>query len=467
MCALATTFVDRGEELRFLESAWRSDRAELIVLTGRRRIGKTSLLREFASKRPACHYVATRLPESQQLAELGRAVGEVADEPLLARGGFADWEQVFDFLARPGQRLAFVLDEFPYLVEANPALSSLWQRAWDQRLSRTGVFVVLCGSSIAMMEREVLGHAAPLYGRRTGQLELGPLGFGDAQAFLAGYGFDDRVRTYAVTGGVPYYLLLFDDRQPVTDNIEQRVLALGAALRDEVEFLLRQELREPRVYFGILLAMAQGKRKPAEIANATGLSSAALSKYLSVLQGLGIVEREVPVTQPRPDKSKMGLYRIREPFVRFWFRFVLPQRGLLETGRIRPVVGAIAGELDVLASSTYEDICRDEVRRGLLDEATGHRWLRCGRWWDRTAELDLVAIDEAGGAALFGECKFSRRPVGLDVLRGLEAAAGRVPLEAGRRLLALFSRSGFSQAVRRAAGERDDLVLVEGLRVAA
>ncbi len=460
---MKAAFHDRQAELAFFESAWQREEAQLLVLYGRRRIGKTSLLRQFVTSRRACHYVATRLPEQQQLVELGRALGAAVDEPLLVESGFASWEQVFGFLSRLGDRLALAIDEFPYLVEANPALSSLWQRAWDERLSDSKAFVVLCGSSIAMMEREILDQGAPLFGRRTGQLELGPLGFIAARAFWPRYGFTDQVRAFSLTGGVPYYLRLVDDTRPVMANVEARLLALGAALRDEVEFLLRQELREPRIYFGILLAMAGGKRKPSEIANATGLAATTLNKYLSVLRGLGLVEREVPVTQTRPEKSKLGLYRICDPFVRFWFRFILPQRGLLETGRGAQARATIAAELDAFASQTYEDICRAEVRRGLLDEITGRRWLRCGRWWDRQAEVDLVATDADGSAALFGECKFSRRKLGVNVLRDLLAAADRVPLHATERHLALFSRAGFTDGLRAEARKRDDLHLVEGL----
>jgi len=458
-------FIDRQAELGVFEGAWRRREAQLLVLYGRRRIGKTSLLRRFTASRRACHYVATRLPEQQQLAELGRALGEAVGEPLLVESGFTNWDQVFGFLSRLDDRLALVIDEYPYLVEANPALSSLWQRAWDERLAASKAFVILCGSSIAMMEREVLHRDAPLFGRRTGQLELGPLGFIDAEAFWPSYAFTDRVRAFSLTGGVPYYLRLMDDTRPVMANVEARLLALGAPLRDEVEFLLRQELREPRVYFGILLAMAGGKRKPSEIANATGLAATTLNKYLSVLQGLSLVEREVPVTQTRPEKSKLGLYRICDPFVRFWFRFILPQRALLETDRVAQARAHIAGELDAFASQTYEDVCRDEVRRGLLDEATGRHWLRCGRRWDRAAEVDLVAFDEDAGAVLFGECKFSRRKVGVNVLRDLLAAADKVPLQAAERHLALFSRSGFTDGLRAEARKHEDLHLVDRLEL--
>jgi len=247
-------------------------------------------------------------------------------------------------------------------------------------------------------------------------------------------------------------------------NISQRVLDQAAPLRDEVEFLLRQELREPRVYFGILSAIAAGKRKLSEIINATGLTSSTISKYLSVLQGLGFIEREVPATEKMPHKSKRGLYRITDPFVRFWFRFVFPQHAMLELGRIDEVLPSIEKELDLFVSQTYEEICRRGVALGLLDSPDGSSWTRVGRWWSRQAEVDLVAQSRDGKTVLFGEIKWSRRPVGTNILTALENAAAYVPLtEVSKQKYVLFSRSGFTDALLRIARARDDLLLVEGL----
>ena len=457
-------FINRRSELDFLDRSWSARQPQLVVLYGRRRVGKTALLRRFAEGRPAFHYMATRLPEVQQLRELGQGLGLLVDDPLLADSGFQSWDQVFTWISRQKRRVAFMIDEFPYLVEANPALPSLLQRAWDQDLGDSTTFMVLCGSSVAMMEREVLSERAPLYGRRTGQLRLAPLLFRDACEFFPGYNFDDRVRTWSVLGGVPYYLQLFDDRRNLRVNIRTAILDTGAPLQEEVEFLLRQELREPRVYFGILAAIAAGKRKLGEILNATGLPGPTIAKYLSVLQGLGLVLREVPATELRPEKSKKGLYAIADPFARFWFRFVLPQRALLETGRADEAARRVDSELDAFAASAYEDICRQEVNHGLLDDAAGRRWERAGRWWTRNAEIDLLAFSGDGASVLFGEAKWSRRPIGTNILRDLEEASSLADLPSSitQREYALFSRSGFTEAMRREAGDRPDVILVHG-----
>ncbi|MGC8724861.1 MAG: ATP-binding protein [Acidobacteriota bacterium] len=460
-------FIGREGELGFLSRAFEKGSAQLVILYGRRRVGKTALLREFAKGKRALYYMATRLPEAQQLRELGEAAGRFFQDPLLAENGFRDWRQALAYLARRTEPVLFLLDEFPYLVEANPALSSLWQKGWDEGLSASKVMVVLSGSSVAMMERETLAHGAPLYGRRTGQIKLEPFAFREARRFFPRYAYEDQVRAFAMLGGVPYYLSRFSDGCTLLENVREQIFSRGAVLREEVEFLLREELQEPRVYFAILQALAQGKRGPSEIANATGLAHGTLSKYLSVLQGLGLVTREVPATEEAPEKSKKGLYGIADPYVRFWFRFVLGQRGLLEMEETHRAAQVVAEALDAFTAPVYEDICRDEVRRGLLDEVTGSAWTGAGRWWDRSREVDLLAFSEDRHRVLLGECKWSKRPVGLNVLQELESVypATGLAVRDVRPVFALFSRAGFTPALTAEAERRDDVVLVQGSKV--
>jgi hypothetical protein len=458
---VVTRFIDRDADLAVLEAAWQRSEAQLLVVLGRRRIGKTALLRHFAGRYPIVHYVATRLPEAQQLAELGEAIGGALGDPLLSENGFRDWRQVFALLASGRQRLALILDEFPYLVEANPALPSLLQRAWDETLAAGHAWLVLCGSSVAMMERDTLDARAPLFGRRTGQLRLSPLPFDAVRQFVPTYGFEDAVRTHAVFGGIPHYLRLLDSSRSLTMNIRDAVLGAGAPLRDEVEFLLRQELVETRIYFGILAAIAAGKEKLGEIINATHLPPGNVSKYLAVLQVLGLVSRDVPASEHDPDRSKRGLYRIADPFVRFWFRHVRRGWNRLETGQLDAVLRGVGTDLDHLAAAAYEDLCRHLAATGGLGT---HRWSRVGRWWNRLDEMDVVGFADDGGL-LAGEAKWSSRPVGVNVLDELRAKVERSGLAANARdvTLTLFSRSGFTPALRSAARARPDLLLVERL----
>jgi hypothetical protein len=316
-----------------------------------------------------------------------------------------------------------------------------------------------------MMERETLAERSPLYGRRTGQLRLQPFGFRDAARFLPNYTFEDQVRAWSMLGGIPYYLTRFDDARPLAENLRTALLEPGAVLRDEVEFLLREELQEPRVYFAIMQALAQGKRRPSEVANAVGLPHSSLGKYLGVLQALDLVRRDVPVTESAPEKSKRGLYGIVDPYVAFWFRHVFSRRSLLEAGRTAEAAAEISAELDLWASASYEELCRAEVRRGLLDDRLGVRWAAVGRWWEPHRELDLVAFDSKRTRLLVGESKWSRGRVGLDVLQRLEAAAAPLlrAFPGARLVRALFSRSGFTADLERRASSDPDLLLVHGL----
>jgi AAA+ ATPase superfamily predicted ATPase len=449
--------IDREPELEFLESSWHKPAGQLLIIMGRRRIGKTALLRHFAHRHAIVHYMAARLPEAQQLAELGHAVGTAIGDPILAANGFRDWNQVFTLLASGRTRLALMLDEFPYLVDANPALPSLLQRAWDSSLAERESWIVLCGSSVAMMERETLDARAPLFGRRTGVLRLAPLAFEAARQFVPGYDFDDAVRTYAVFGGIPHYLRLVDPAHSLAANIRALVLDTGAPLRDEVEFLLRQELADTRIYFGILAAIADGKQKQSEIVNATQLPPGNISKYLSVLQALGLVIRDVPASEHNPGKSKRGLYRIADPFIRFWFRHVRRGTPLLESGQSQQVLQTIRADLDHLAAATYEELCRQMVVAGPF---AGRRWAQVGRWWDRHDEIDVYGLAD-DGHLLVGEAKWSAKAVGLNVLADLRDKVARTGLADGTSgvTYALFSRSGFTRSLQDAAHADRNIVL--------
>lgn len=520
---MTSTFVDREAELAFLRRTWESRGPQLVVLYGRRRTGKTALIRQFARQPgaqsearpgarrragamrhglPLVHYIAARLPEAQQLAELGQAVGAALGDVILAESGFREWRQLLDLLATG--RFALALDEFPYLVESNPGVSTLVQRAWDTSLAGSNGWLLLCGSSVAMMERETLDAASPLFGRRTGQLRLEAFGFEAARHFLGGYSFDDAIRAFAILGGIPHYLQLVDPGRPLADNVRSLALDVGAPLADEVEFLLREELVEVRVYYGVLAAIAAGKQKFGEIVNATHLAPNVITKYLAVLQALGLVRREVPASEHAPEKSKRGLYRICDPLVRFSFRHLLPLRALLQSGRTDEALAVVMADVDTMASWAYEEVCRELVASGRLPfeerrEAAGrgrgeasHRRpgvgsrarpgqapdrdpgqivdreprpneiQRTGRWWTRTDAIDVVAF--GARRILAGEVKWSRRPVGEDVLRGLEEKVARAGWT-DRATFALFSRSGFTPAVRAAAAARPDLLLVHRLEI--
>jgi len=324
--------------------------------------------------------------------------------------------------------------------------------------------LILCGSYVGMMEEAVLGYQAPLYGRRTGQYLLEPLGFHDARQFFPDYDLADQVRTFAVLGGTPAYLQAASTPQGLLDNIGRWVLSRGTFLYDEARFLLQQELREPRNYFAILEAIAAGRTRLNEIKQATGLEG--VTAYLGTLQGLHLVERVVPVTESQPHKSRRGLYRLRDQFFRFWFRFVHPNRSLLERGGVQAALeGLVAPQLDLFTGPVFEEVCHQFLWRLALRGELPFVPLRVGGWWRANEEIDAVAIGQ--DAALLAECKWSRRPVGLDILRNLERKAGLAARELDGRALffGLCARSGFTPRVQEEAARRDDLFLFDLPRI--
>lgn len=437
------TFIDRQSELRFLEDKWQDPRPQLIVLWGKRRVGKTELVKQFIADKPSLYFLSESTSDKEQLSRFSQLLGEFLGEALLLTRGFSTWEEAFAYLKSRNERFILVFDEFPYLIQANSAIPSIFQKGWDEYLANSNIYLILLGSSIAMMETEVLGYRSPLYGRRSGQWLVDPMPFRAASQFRADKPFADRLAHFAVAGGVPAYWLRFSPAKEFAENLRDHVFRKGEMLYDEVEFLLRAEVREPRYYFALLQAIAQGKRKLSEIVNASGLQQSHANKYLSVLAELRIVEREVPVTEATPLKSKKGLYRISDEFCRFWFRFVLPRRSELELGRLDHITQESIEQLPQFLGETYEKVAKETL---LADMDTFFPFTAIGRWWDRAEEIDVVAINSDLDAILFCEAKATEKKVGSDILESLREKARKVQWgSTGRKeYFCLFSRTGFT-----------------------
>ncbi len=456
-------FVDRETELAFLEQTWGSDRAELIVVYGRRRVGKTGLLRAFSADRPHTFWMASLSSEAILRQSFTDALWQTT-HPDSPEAGFVygSWERAFQAMAELAatERHLVVIDEFPYLASADPSIPSVLQKVWDEHLQHTRLMLVLCGSHIGMMERETLVYRAPLFGRRTGQIQLRPLPLRAAGVMLSRYSPIQQIEAYVILGGVPAYLSQFDDQQPLAANIEQRILNPASYLYQEPLFLLREELQEPRNYFAILQAIAQGRTQLNEITQVTGMERGPVSRYLAILQDLRLVERRVPVTEPQPDKSRRGIYRLRDPFLGFWFRFVAPHLSTLESGHTAPIARLVETELSTFAGPVFEDLCRDWVAEQAISDNLRFLPERIGAWWDGREEIDLMAI--GADAVLFGECKWTGRPVGVNVLDDLKRKTHLlIPSLGGRSVrFALFARSGFTPALETLA--QDEGIMLVG-----
>lgn len=443
------TFYNREEELDALATAFASSGHDFYVVYGRRRVGKTELLKAFCADRSHVYFLAAQESERRQREKFVEQIAAYFDERVPR---IDDWEGAFDYLGEKvaTEKLVVVVDEFPYLVEQNDSLPSYVQSFVDEQLQQTDSMLVLCGSSVGIMESEILGRESPLYGRHTGQIDLKPFSFAQARNAIT-YDFEDAVRSYAVTGGTPMYLTLFDYTRSLAENIRSQVLTPTAVLYNEPEFLLRTELRSPSRYMSILEAIAIGHTTPNEISGATGIDSGPLSKYLQTLRRLRLVDREVPVTVSEK-KSKRSRYRVADEFLRFWFRYVEPNRSGIEEAPDVVFEGTIEPNLPDYVATTFEDVCREAVwaaiRRGELDP-----YSEVGRWWYGEDEIDVVGLATDDDRILLAECKWTAEPVGHALADDLREKAERVRWGPDTReeRFALFSKSGF------VTGIEDDL----------
>lgn len=453
-------FINRISELTLLEKHYRSNRAEFFVLYGRRRVGKTELLAHFCEGKRNVFFVADQAPEQILRANLSAAMNDAIFGAGQVGAIYNTWDDLFNTLARQAQseRIVVVLDEFPYLVAAYPPLGSILQRIWDHALKDSQIMLILNGSYIGMMEETILGYKAPLYGRRTAQYLLEPLDFLDARQFFLLYDPEESLRAYAVYGGTPAYLQTIDPNLPLESNVLEGILQRGSVLYDEVRFILQQELREPRNYFAVLQAIASGNTRQNEIKLATGLDN--IAPYLETLRELHLIERSVPVTETQPHKSRRGIYRLKDNYVRFWFRFVFPNRSQLERGANQIVYElAIRPELDHFTSIVFEQGCYQYFWKEGLGGMLPFVPQKIGGWWKANQEVDLVLLGE--DQMMLVECKWSKRPVGTDIFRNLESKTGDVLKDAGQRAVqyALCSRSGFTDNMVKLAEERGDIQL--------
>lgn len=458
-------FVNRNQELTALENRYKSGEAEFVILYGRRRVGKTELLRRFCEGKNHIYVLADLSSEKDQLEIFSRAVYDATSESFLLTSPFSTWNAVFEYLVRlcKDERFIVVIDEFPYLVASNSALPSIIQRFWDLQLKSTKIFLTLCGSYISVMERETLGYKSPLYGRRTGQILLEPMDFQDASLFFPRYSIPDKIIAYSIVGGTPAYLEQFSDKVSIWQNILEKILLKDQFLYDEVRFILIEELKEPKNYFSILRAIAFGRTKLNEIVQQSGLSRGMVANYLDVLQNIRIVERRIPITEEKPHKSRKGIYRLQDNFFRFYFRFMYPYRGYLETGNanfllndiIRPSIEQFLGQI-------FEDVCRELLIRLNREGKLPFRFERIGSWWERNEEVDVVAYNNHSRNFLFGECKWRNKPIGINILADLKRKAEIIKKHTAvaDEHYVLLSKSGFTASLEDAS-PKEKLVLID------
>lgn len=446
---------DRDAEWKALATLWGKSRPDLVFVVGRRRVGKSYLLSRFARQVGGVYYQATRRTEAEQLGSLSRVIGEHFEDPALQSGvTFPEWEDLFRYVTKraDGSPFLLVLDEFPYLAAAAPALPSIIQSLWDHEWEGTRIKLVLSGSYITAMNRlEEVDQ--PLYGRRTGKLMIGPFSFADAARFMPAYGVREQLQAYGLFGHLPGNLSLVDPGRPLAENVAEALLSPTGRLVDEAQHMLDAFTFDAHVHYSIVEAIAAGEQTWSGITKRVGRSGGSLLRPLQWLEEMQVIARVAPITEMAPVRSRRVLYRVVDPYVAFWHRTVSKlvnagSLGLVEPERLWNEV--IEPGLDDYMGPVFEEVCRDFVRRN--PDRLPFRPLRVGEWWDATStrQVDVVAVG-AQGDLLVGECKWGR--VTAAHLSALRSRADAVAAELGGILrvhVALFTgRSEIDDEVRR------------------
>lgn len=464
-------FVDRKQELTFLNDVLTRQRrtpAELILLYGRRRVGKTVLLRHWAeqSQLSYTYWAAEKEPASLQRRKLyARLLGVAINRAPIFESWAELWTAAAELLGN--RRHILILDEVPYAAESDPAMLSALQHAWDQHFKDSAVLLVLCGSHVRTMETLFTGQS-PLFGRMTGQWHLQPLPFSALSAFFPTWSAEERVAAYAIVGGIPAYLEWMTPKRTLVQNIREVLLSPGSMFIAEPQFLLYDEVREPQSYLAILKAIGAGYRTLGEISNASLISKTHLSAYLATLQSLQLVERRIPVTVASNQRrqSRQGRYHMRDPYFRFYFRFFDPLQDLLTVEPERVLEAVKQGLRAFVGQTAFELLSQEWVRQQGRMGRLPFTPDGVGSHWSRTVQVDVVGIHWQSHTLLLGECKWTGEAIDRQIIRELiEEKAPKVLRDLGEEAgtwkvhFAFFARAGFTDAARAAASDHQAILV--------
>ncbi|MCW3100159.1 MAG: ATPase [Chthonomonadaceae bacterium] len=476
MDRLSAPFHNRDRERRSLQHVLRSERSELIIMYGRRGVGKSALLREAlqAEGFSFLYYRAVRRTLPLQLVALTEAFRTAFPDVFLPQP-FASTTVFLEALVYAAQMrsqqgnatpVCVVIDELPYLADVDTGLLTVLQHFWDDNKRLPNLKLFLAGSYLSFMERQVLDENAPLYNRRTGAMKLEPMDYAEAALFFPDYSPEEKMSAFAMLGGMPSYLEQFDPKKGLRDNALDTILRPNTYLSQEPDWLLLEDLRRDVIYGSILRAVSQGERKPSGIARAIGKDSAQdIAQQLSTLQELGLLLREVPVTERRQARSRNSLYFLADNYLDFWYRFVDGARSLV-TQELGETVWerTIAPEFDAYISRpTFERACRDYLWRALRAGSlpTDLNFTEVGTWWgagDR--EIDVVALDVQGMVCAAGSCKWTASPMDVREYQALQKDLSLAGLEREDQYLFLFARSGFTTRLQEIASRQDPQRLI-------
>jgi uncharacterized protein len=390
-----TNFVNRLEEIKLLNDKWNSNQAQFVVIYGRRRIGKTEIIKQFIKDKKGIYFLGRLETKKEQLERISKLLSEFFSDSVINISPLNSWDAVFEYIHNKKEKFIFAIDEFPYVVKTSPEILSILQEYWDEKIKNSKKFLIICGSSLSMMEKYVFDYSTPIYGRRTLDIKIPSLSFHDLKEFFPKNNLDENIKIYSILGGTPAYQLEYETNIHLTIK---KIISKQSFLLREPEFILREEVTEPRFFVSILHAISIGKTSVGEITNQTGLDRGVVGKYLSVLIDLDMIRREIPITESW--KSRKGNYYIKDNFFNFWFRFIYPNLQHIE---INPnvVENIIKKEMNDYIGRIFEDICKQFLIKKKIVISS-----KIGRWWHKEHEIDIVALDEKNKNIMFFECKY-------------------------------------------------------------
>lgn len=463
-------FLGREKEILDLEKEYARD-GGFVVIYGRRRIGKTTLIKQFIKSKTAFYFLATKEVESQSMKRFAGVIARTTGNSVMQKATFSDWLDLFQAVAdyKPNEKKVLVIDEFPYLVKVNDSFPSILQNAWDEILKDSNVMLILCGSLISMMKKHALSYESPLYGRRTAQMRIAPLPFTTVYENQK-LSFEEAAEQYSITGGVPKYMEFFSDGQPVYEQIKENVLSKNGFLYEEPNFLLTDEVQVPTNYFSIIKVIADGNHKLGTIAGILGLETSALTPYLKTLSELGFIEKQVPVTEKNAEKTRKGLYFISDNFLRFWFRYVYPYKGELELDNTQISLDELDKDFkEKFVAFAYEDICKEIFARLCSDKAIDFTPSKIGSYWlnDKSGntQIDVMAVDTVNKRLFAGECKYHNQPVDADVyFKLVKKVDNSTEIKSAFKgytvIYGVFSKSGFTSRMTDISNSNPNLFLI-------
>ncbi|MDR1753668.1 MAG: ATP-binding protein [Eubacterium sp.] len=455
-------FIGRKSELENLNKYYAKNDFQFSIIYGRRRVGKTTLINQFCKDKKTVYFVSVESTLKENLEILSNQILSVL-APEAPRNPFLSFREAVDYIFERAkiEHFIFVIDEYPYLAESDKSVSSILQAAIDKNKDNSRLFLILCGSSMSFMENQVLGYKSPLYGRRSCQFKILPFDYSECADMLDGYTNEEKIILYGIFGGVPEYISRIDNSLTVRENAEELLFNPSGRLFEEPFNLLKQELKMPQTYNGIITAVAAGSSKLNEIATKTGIETSQCSNMLNTLTSLGLVRKEYPVTE---ENSKKTLYALDDYMFKFWYRFVLPNISRITAGLGKTACSEIfdSQQLNQYTGYTFEHCCKQYVWRNALSFPFSFQKL--GRWWGsnkkekREEEIDFIAC--SSDSAIFAECKWTNEPLNHSVIEELTRKSELFP-QFNYKYYLLFSKSGFDKKIIIQSEKDNNIILVQ------